>query len=76
MVAAVPGKYFSSLRLEVVSSHQFVLRDFPGNTTGCSYFDQGVEHRFGGDQVGKDSDMSNRLPYLWLNTINLNKIKI
>ena len=73
MVAAVPGKYFSSLRLEVVSSHQFVLRDFPGNTTGCSYPD---DHRFGGDQVGKDSDMSNRLPYLWLNTINLNKIKI
>ena len=57
----------------MVCSHRLLPSDSAISIAG---FEQGDEHHFGGDQVGKDSDMSNRLPYLWLNTINLNKNKI
>lgn len=67
VVAAVQREYFFFRRLEVVCSHQFptfLPWDLARNTTG---FEQGDGHRFGGDHLGTDSDMSSRLTYLWLN---------
>lgn len=66
VVAVVHCKGFSCRRLVVVCSHHCLPSDLASNIAG---FEQGDEHHFGGDQVGKDSDMSIRLPYLWLNSI-------
>ena len=43
------------------------------NTTG---FEQVGVHRFGGDLDRKDLHKRIRRPYLWLNSIKLNKNKI